>query len=140
MIEVGRSNTLQILRETPQGLRLGTDEHNLLLPRRWVPEQLPDDGWLEVFVFTDSEDRLIATIAAFASKFKRQQAVRHHHAARSTATSSIDAAVGGMPDGLREELEALLQLICTARASNDCGTGTKGSLSATANMHVHLAD
>ena len=61
MIEVGRSNTLQILRETPQGLRLGTDEHNLLLPRRWVPEQLPDDGWLEVFVFTDSEDRLIAT-------------------------------------------------------------------------------
>ena len=87
-----------------------------------------------------AEDRLIATIAAFASKFKRQQAVRHHHAARSAATSSNDAAVGGMPDGLREGLEALLQLVCSARASDGCGTGTKGSLSASANVHVHLAD
>lgn len=61
MIEVGLYNTLEVLRETPQGLRLGTEEHNILLPRRQVPRGCEVGDLLEVFVYTDSSDELIAT-------------------------------------------------------------------------------
>lgn len=61
MIEIGRTNTLQVLREVPQGLRLGTDEHNILLPDRYVPPGLVEGDFVEVFVYTDSEDIPVAT-------------------------------------------------------------------------------
>lgn len=61
MIELGRHNTLQVLRLTPQGPRLGTDEHNVLLPRRFARRDTQVGEWLDVFVYTDSEDQLVAT-------------------------------------------------------------------------------
>ncbi|MCP4808871.1 MAG: GntR family transcriptional regulator [Proteobacteria bacterium] len=61
MIEIGRYNTLQVLRLTPQGPRLGTEEHNILLPRRFARRNTEEGEWLEVFVYTDSEDIPVAT-------------------------------------------------------------------------------
>lgn len=61
MIEIGRYNTLRVHRIVPNGVRLGTDEHNILLPSRYVPRDCDEGEWLEVFVYTDSEDEPIAT-------------------------------------------------------------------------------
>lgn len=62
MIEIGKMNTLRIVKEVDFGLYLdGGVKGEILLPKRYVPEQYEIDGMLEVFIYTDSEDRLIAT-------------------------------------------------------------------------------
>lgn len=62
-MEVGRHQTLEAARNTPQGVYL-TDEQGqeVLLPRGEVPEDLTAGQSLEVFIYTDSEDRLTATM------------------------------------------------------------------------------
>ena len=61
MIELGRFNTLKILRDTDPGLFLGDDEDNeVLLPNRYVPPNFEIDEYLEVFVYLDNEERLVA--------------------------------------------------------------------------------
>ena len=59
---IGQPNTLEIARESPIGLFL-KDENNMevLLPTRYVPENAQVGDELEVFIYRDSEDRLIAT-------------------------------------------------------------------------------
>ena len=64
MLRTGRYNTLRIARNTPHGLVLTTDagSDEVLLPRRLVPKPVPKVGeGLKVFVYRDSEDRLVAT-------------------------------------------------------------------------------
>ncbi|WP_128545873.1 CvfB family protein [Larkinella soli] len=62
MIIIGRINTLTALRETSVGFFLGDDEGNdVLLPNKYVPLDLRVDDTIDVFIYTDSEDRLIAT-------------------------------------------------------------------------------
>jgi len=62
MAELGRLNQLQVLYSTPQGIYLGGGDHGeILLPNRYVPRGTQIDDVLEVFVYRDSEDRLIAT-------------------------------------------------------------------------------
>ncbi len=46
----------------PPGLILGADGAEVLLPRRFVPEDAEVGDLLEVFLYTDSEDRPIATL------------------------------------------------------------------------------
>ncbi|GAA0746184.1 CvfB family protein [Gaetbulibacter jejuensis] len=61
MINIGEYNTLEILRETDPGLFLGDDEGNeVLLPNRYVPESFEIEDKLEVFVYLDNEERLVA--------------------------------------------------------------------------------
>ena len=61
MIELGRFNTLKILRDTDPGLFLGDDEDNeVLLPNRYVPTDFEIDDVLNVFVYLDNEERLVA--------------------------------------------------------------------------------
>ncbi|MCF8257948.1 MAG: GntR family transcriptional regulator [Flavobacteriales bacterium] len=61
-MEIGRSNTLELLRITSVGAFLGDAEGNdVLLPTKWIPEGAAIGDHLEVFVYTDSEDRPIAT-------------------------------------------------------------------------------
>lgn len=61
-MEVGRYNTLQVLRATSVGLYLGDAEGNdVLLPHKYIPESVEMGQELEVFIYRDSEDRLIAT-------------------------------------------------------------------------------
>lgn len=60
--KIGEINNLQVLRESPQGLYLGfEDGESLLLPNKYVPENTAIGDFLNVFVYTDSEDRVIAT-------------------------------------------------------------------------------
>ena len=61
MIKIGEYNTLTILRETDPGLFLADDEDNeVLLPNRYVPEDFKIWDKLEVFVYLDNEERLVA--------------------------------------------------------------------------------
>lgn len=62
MIEVGRKNTLRIVKKVDFGIYLdGLDLGEILLPTRYVPEEYKIDEELEVFIYLDSEDRVIAT-------------------------------------------------------------------------------
>jgi predicted RNA-binding protein (virulence factor B family) len=61
-MEVGKYNTLQILRGTSVGMYLGDTEGNdVLLPHKYIPENAQIGEDIEVFIYRDSEDRLIAT-------------------------------------------------------------------------------
>lgn len=64
MALIGRFNSLQVTKHTDFGLYLdGGADGEILLPRRYVPKDQPVEpgDWLNVFVYLDSEDRLIAT-------------------------------------------------------------------------------
>lgn len=62
MIEIGKHNTLEILRQTKVGLFLGngTDE-DILLPNKYVPKQFEIGDEISVFVYLDHEERPVAT-------------------------------------------------------------------------------
>ena len=61
-MKVGEYNTLKILRGTGVGMYLGDDEGNdVLLPHKYIPENAVIGEDIEVFIYRDSEDRLIAT-------------------------------------------------------------------------------
>lgn len=61
-IQVGRLNTLRINRKEPQGLYLGAkDEQEVLLPNAYVSIKHNIGDEIEVFIYHDSDDRLIAT-------------------------------------------------------------------------------
>lgn len=61
IIEIGKFNHLEILKETPQGLYVGDDIEEILLPNKYVSEDMKIGDFIDVFVYTDSEDRMIAT-------------------------------------------------------------------------------
>lgn len=62
MALIGKWNKLQVLRETSPGLYLDDGQGgDILLPWRYVPEDLTEGGWIDVFVYLDSEDRPVAT-------------------------------------------------------------------------------
>jgi predicted RNA-binding protein (virulence factor B family) len=62
MIEIGKLNELRIVKEVDFGLYLdGGDMGEILLPTRYVPQEFGIDEILEVFIYKDSEDRIIAT-------------------------------------------------------------------------------
>lgn len=60
---IGRYNTLRVVKEVDFGVYLdgGEDFGEILLPIRYVPPGLKPDDELEVFIYLDSEDRVIAT-------------------------------------------------------------------------------
>lgn len=65
MINIGEINHLRAVRRTDNGVYL-TDEDGtgeVLLPNKYVPEDLEFGDVLDVFIFTDSEDRITATTA-----------------------------------------------------------------------------
>lgn len=62
MKEIGNFVTLEACKRTPQGIYLITDEkHEILLPNKYIPKWLEIGDKIEVFIYTDSEDRPIAT-------------------------------------------------------------------------------
>ncbi|WP_153786977.1 S1 RNA-binding domain-containing protein [Pseudomonas sp. EMN2] len=64
MALLGRYNSLQIVKHVEFGLYLdGGADGEILLPRRYFPKgaELELDDWLNVFIYLDSEDQLIAT-------------------------------------------------------------------------------
>lgn len=67
MIELGKVQTLEVLRVKDFGVYLGEkkgdQESAVLLPKKQVPQGTQVGSSLEVFIYKDSEDRLIATSA-----------------------------------------------------------------------------
>lgn len=62
MLKIGNYNTLTVAREVDFGFYLTTDDgREMLLPRRYMPDDKTIGDEIRVFVYTDSEDRLIAT-------------------------------------------------------------------------------
>ena len=61
MLTIGKRITLTISRLTPQGAYLETLSGDILLPGKDLPEGTGVGDSLEVFIYLDSEDRLIAT-------------------------------------------------------------------------------
>jgi predicted RNA-binding protein (virulence factor B family) len=64
MIELGKYNLLTAARQTDNGLYL-TDQQGreVLLPNKYVADDLKIGDEIDVFIFNDSEDRLTATTA-----------------------------------------------------------------------------
>lgn len=62
MVQLGQYNTLPILRFVDFGLYLdGGDGLEILMPKRYMPEGAKEGDEIRVFVYQDSEARLIAT-------------------------------------------------------------------------------
>lgn len=61
VFEIGTSSTLSVARKTSAGYLLTDGDGEVLLPTRLAPEGLEIGQALSVFVYTDSEDRPVAT-------------------------------------------------------------------------------
>jgi len=62
MTKIGRLNRLIVVKELDQGVYLdGEDLGEILLPGRYVPEDCKTGSSIEVFIYRDSEDRIVAT-------------------------------------------------------------------------------
>lgn len=63
MLYLGKVNSLRAFRKTAHGMFLGKVEgdQDVLLPKKYVPDDLEVDDLIDVFLYTDSEDRIIAT-------------------------------------------------------------------------------
>ena len=61
MLRLGERQTLKYLNKTDFGIYLGENEREkVLLPKKQVPENLRLGDTLDVFIYRDSSDRLIA--------------------------------------------------------------------------------
>lgn len=61
-IELGRFNLLRVVKQVDFGMYLdGGEEGEILLPSRYVPQGCKLGEMLRVFVYLDSEERLVAT-------------------------------------------------------------------------------
>ena len=62
MAEIGKKNTLNVVRETDNGLYLDGEElGEILMPKKYITEVVRNTNQATVFVYNDSEDRLVAT-------------------------------------------------------------------------------
>lgn len=61
-VRLGRYNQLEVLKEVDFGVYLdGGDDGEILLPARYVPEDCQPGDMLNVFIYLDNEERLVAT-------------------------------------------------------------------------------
>jgi predicted RNA-binding protein (virulence factor B family) len=62
LAEIGKNNQLQVVRSTDNGIYLdGENLGEILMPKKYITEEITESGSANVFVYTDSEDRLVAT-------------------------------------------------------------------------------
>lgn len=62
MATIGKRNSLAVIRESQPGLYLnGGELGEILLPFKYIPRDLQPKQLIDVFVYLDSEDRLVAT-------------------------------------------------------------------------------
>ena len=62
-VRIGRTNVLRVVKRLPFGAYLSASnaKEEILLPKRYEPEDCKVDDLLKVFIYYDSEDRIIAT-------------------------------------------------------------------------------
>lgn len=79
MIEIGKRNKLRVVKAASPGLYLdGGERGEILLPGRYIPRGAMAGDVLDVFIYRDSEDRLVATTEvphAVVGEFARLQVV-----------------------------------------------------------------
>ncbi|MCF6207923.1 MAG: S1-like domain-containing RNA-binding protein [Ghiorsea sp.] len=63
MVSIGKTNTLRMIKEVDFGIYLdgGNEFGEILLPIRYIPKHVQAGDDIEVFIYFDSEDRIIAT-------------------------------------------------------------------------------
>ena len=62
MIKIGKQHKLKVMRFAEQGLYLIDDENvEVLLPNKYITDNMPVYAEVDVFIYKDSEDRLVAT-------------------------------------------------------------------------------
>ncbi|RDC64051.1 CvfB family protein [Adhaeribacter pallidiroseus] len=61
MVAIGDYNILEIAKEVDFGVYLDSEDGEILLPTKYVPEEARVGDRLRVFIYRDSEDRMIAT-------------------------------------------------------------------------------
>ncbi|KAA9340845.1 CvfB family protein [Adhaeribacter soli] len=61
MVEIGKYNELEVAKFVDFGLYLDSEDGEILLPIKYIPEGVQLGDKLNVFVYRDSEDRMIAT-------------------------------------------------------------------------------
>jgi predicted RNA-binding protein (virulence factor B family) len=59
--EIGNISDLEMVRTSPHGVYLKFGKEEILMPNKYVPEGLEPGQSVSVFVYKDSEDRLVAT-------------------------------------------------------------------------------
>lgn len=60
MVNIGKINHLQIIKTVNFGVYLDGGGIEILLPKRYVPQKYQLFDYIDVFVYVDSEDRLVA--------------------------------------------------------------------------------
>ena len=60
-LTLGKKQVLTIVKQLEFGVYLGTEKEKVLLPKKQVPEGAEPGDPVEVFLYKDSQDRLIAT-------------------------------------------------------------------------------
>ena len=82
-IEVGKINQLEVNRESEYGLYLiAKDQKEVLLPNRYVKKSISIGDIIDVFIYTDSEDRLVASTIypeAMVDEFGYFEVVENKH-------------------------------------------------------------
>lgn len=62
MVEIGKYNTLTVVKVVDFGVYLdGGERGEILMPNEYVPENCVPDDEVRVFIYFDSEDRIVAT-------------------------------------------------------------------------------
>ena len=61
MLEIGKFNKLKVARVVDFGVYLESEDGDVLMPGKYVPEGTEPGHVLNAFVYRDSEDRIIAT-------------------------------------------------------------------------------
>jgi uncharacterized protein len=62
MLQIGKINTLEVYKFVDFGVYLDGEQYGpILLPKRYVPEDIEVEDEIDVFIYLDSEDRIIAT-------------------------------------------------------------------------------
>ena len=61
MVAIGDYNDLEIIKQVDFGVYLDSDDGEILLPAKYLPAQYQLGDRIRVFVYRDSEDRIIAT-------------------------------------------------------------------------------
>ena len=82
MANLGKRNLLRALREAAPGMYLDGGSHGeILLPKRYIPRGAKAGSRFDVFVYRDSEDRLVATTevpSAIVGEFALMRVVSVH--------------------------------------------------------------
>lgn len=61
-MKIGQVNTLRVLRFTSVGAYLGDeDDNDVLLPNKYLTDDIEIDDDIDVYIYRDSEDRIVAT-------------------------------------------------------------------------------